>query len=355
VLARRHWHATPAIVISLVDVLLVIVFGIVTPQHAFVRLSDFQDMALDSAQITLLTVGAAFLLGAAELDISLGANVILSSVIGSKLLLAAAGPESDAVVDRYPHLTLGIAIGVLSCLLFGAVVGLVNGLIVTRLKVGSFITTLAMLGILTGFALILTGGANVPNLPSSIQQNFGVKDVLNVPLPALVSAMLIAVLWWFFARTRFGLYVRAVGSSREAAIRAGLPVNRHLVLIFVIVGVLCGVSGCLDVSRFATTDVSGHTSDALSAIAGAVIGGTGLYGGKVSVGGAIAGSFLAEILQTGLIIAGVPSFYQLVVIGVILIVAVALRQRNFSLRRAFAPRQGARRIDSRFNAPSNPN
>jgi ribose transport system permease protein len=325
---RRLRHAPQAAMVALVDVLLLIGFSVFSPGHAFFHVSNFQDMALDSSQIVLLTVGVAFLLGAAELDISLGANVIMSSIIGSKVLLIVAGNQSQEVVGHYPRFAAGVAAGVLSCLLAGAAVGLVNGLVVTRLGVNSFITTLGMTGILTGIALVVTNGANVPNLPGSLQQNFGVKNVFLVPEPALVSAGVIAFLWWVFVKTGFGVRVRAIGSSREAATRAGLPVKRQILLLFVLAGLLAGLCGCLDVSRFATTDVSGHLTDSLAAIAGAVIGGTSMFGGRVSVGGAICGALLAEILQTGLVIMGLPSYYQQVVIGVILITAVALRQRT---------------------------
>jgi len=119
-----------------------------------------------------------------------------------------------------------------------------------------------------------------------------------------------------------------MGSSRDAAVRAGLRVNRQLTSTFVLVGGLAGLAGLFDLTRFATTNLSGHTTDALAALTAAVIGGTSLFGGHISMPGVLAGALLAVILQDGLIIIGVSAFYQLVAIGVVLIVAVTIDQRR---------------------------
>lgn len=127
--------------------------------------------------------------------------------------------------------------------------------------------------------------------------------------------------------TRFGLHTLALGSSREAATRAGLPVERHLIAVFALAGALAGLAAVIDLARFTTTTVGGHQTDALSAIAGAVIGGTALWGGRVSIGGTVLGCLLPVILGVGLVIQGLQPFYQYIVVGVVLIVAVAVRSR----------------------------
>jgi ribose transport system permease protein len=327
--ARKHWPKRTAFWIALVNIALVLTFGVLSKKHAYLTLGNFQNVGLDGAQIALLAAGEALLLGAGMFDISLGATLILSSVIGGKLIVAVGGTSAQVAAGVYPHLGVAVAVGVVACLLVGALVGLVNGWVVTRLKVNSLIATLAMLGIATGIADLVSGGSDVANLPPDLQSGFGTANFLGlVPYPALASGVLIAVLWWMLAKTRFGLRTLAIGSSRGAALRAGLAVERHERSLFILVGTLAGLAGFLDLTRFATTNISGHTTDALAAISGAVIGGTSLFGGVASIGGAVIGALLAVILQTGLVILNLQAFYQLIIVGVILILAVHFDTRR---------------------------
>ena len=221
-------------------------------------------------------------------------------------------------------------LGVAACVGTGAAFGLVNGLIVTRLKVNSFIATLGTTGIGAGIAFIITNGADLAYQPTWLQDNLGAKVVADVPLPALIVGVFVLVLWAVMRFTRFGLHTLAIGSSETSAERAGLRVARHTVAIYVLAGALCGFASLLDLSRFATTNVAGHTNDALAAVAGAVIGGTSLFGGRASVIGAMFGALLAVILQTGLIAVGLTPFYQQVAVGVVLIAAVYADRRRQS-------------------------
>jgi ribose transport system permease protein len=333
-----------AFLVGVIDVVLVLIFGFASPHRVFFQLGNFTDMALDSAEVVLLAGGTAFLLGAGELDISLGANVILSSVVGGKAMVSLAGTAAEVSEGRYPHLTLALAVGVVAAIATGTLFGLVNGLIVTRMGVNSFIATLGTLGIGTGLGLVITNGYNIANVPTSLQVDFGIRSILGgrVPIPALLSLALVVCLWLLLATTRFGLRTIAIGSSREAAARAGLPTARHVLTLFVLVGFLAGIAGVIDLSRFATTNLGGHQTDALSAIAGAVIGGTNLFGGVVSLPGAVLGSLLAVILLTGLVIQGLAPFYQQIAVGAVLILAVFVRGRETQ------ERKGGRRRLVRF-------
>jgi ribose transport system permease protein len=313
-----------------VEVVLIVVFGFVSPGHVFWTAGSFRDLAVDGAEIVPLAAAVAFLLGAGELDISLGANIILSSVLGGRVMGAITmGSTSILEQGTYKHVPLGILVGLLVCCLTGATVGAVNGLVVTRLRVNSFITTLGTLGIATGIADIVSNGADLANIPNALQLEFGVRALGGViPYPALLGAFLVCAFWALLTFTRFGLHTLSLGSSREAARRAGLKVDRHIMFLFVGVGTFAGLVGFIDLSRFATTNIGGHQTDALEAIAGAVIGGTSMFGGKVSIFGAVIGAMLAVILNAGLVIVGVQAFYQLIAVGVVLILAVFVDQRR---------------------------
>jgi len=311
------------------DAFLVLVFTLFNP--IFWSLANFQVITLNAAEVVILATGAAFLLGAAELDVSLGANIILSSVIGGEVMTHLSGSPAQVAAGVYPHLARAIVLGILACVATGMAMGLMNGLIVTVLGVNSFITTLATLGIASGTAYLITNGADLAFVPTPLQTHFGVATVGPLPLPAIVAAVVVLALAFVLAKTRFGLHTLALGSSREAARRAGLRVERHVVSLFVIVGGLVGLASIIDLSRFATTNVSGHQTDALAAIAAAVIGGTSMFGGKISILGAVTGSLLSVILADGLVIVGLPSFYQLIIVGVVLIIAVHLDHRRTKL------------------------
>lgn len=313
--------------IVIIDLALVGVFGLL--QQSFVSGANLQSLALDASEIVLLAAGEAMLLGAAEFDISLGANLVLASVVGGSVMVALAGSPRQVASGHYPHVGIAIAIGVLSCVVVGTAVGGVNGWIVTRLRVNSLIATLATFGIASGIADIITNGGNVPFVPSAIQTGFGLAALGGVvPLPAIVSLIALAAVWFMYNRTRFGVHALALGSSREAAVRAGLRVRWNVARLFIVAGFFAGVAGLIDLARFGTTDVGGHANDALAAIAGAVIGGAALSGGRASIGGAIAGAFISVILESGLVMVGLSAFYQLIAVGVILLGAVYLDQRR---------------------------
>jgi ribose transport system permease protein len=311
-----------------VDVLLVVLFGVLSPAGRYLDITSFQNLGFNSAQIVLLACAATFELACGQIDISLGAILVLSSVAGGAVIQNLGGTASQIQNGDYPHLAIALIVGIVVAIATGAACGLTNGLVVTRLHVNSFIATLGTTGILTGIAFIVTNGTDLAYQPVWFVNNFGANEVLGIPLPALLVAVIGIVLWGVLRFTRFGLHTIAFGSSPTSAERAGLKVDRHVVAIYVLAGALCGVASLLDLSRFGTTNVAGHTLDALAAVAGAVIGGTSLYGGRASIVGAVFGALLAVILETGLIAVGLTPFYQEVAVGVVLIGAVHLDGRR---------------------------
>ncbi len=324
----RRLAAHTAVVIAVIDALLILLFGLLSTDHLFLSLASFQNLGFNAAQIVLLAVAATFELAAAQIDISLGAILVLSSIVGGDVIQHLGGTSAQIQAGSYPHLALALTLGVAACVATGAAFGLANGLIVTRLRVNSFIATLGTTGIGLGIAFIITNGADLAYQPTWLQDNLGARNVVDVPMPALLVGLLVLLLWAVLRFTRFGLHTLAVGSSLTSAERAGVRVDRHIVKVYVLAGALCGLASLLDLSRFATTNVAGHTNDALAAVAGAVIGGTSLFGGRASVMGSVFGALLAVILQSGLIAVGLTPFYQQVAVGVVLITAVYADRRR---------------------------
>lgn len=291
--------------------------------------SNAQNIAVNATQAALLAIALAILLGAGELDLSVGANVVLSSVAGASVVQGLDSPAAAAV--------LGLA----ACLGTGVALGLLNGVVVAYVGVNSLIATLGTLGIAQGTALLVPGGADIGNLPLGLQDHFGLATVAGIPVPALVAGIVAAIAWAAMRYTRFGVHTLAVGSSRGAAVRRGLRVERHVLALFVIAGGLCGIAGFIDIARFASTTVAGHQLDALAAITAVVIGGGALAGGRVSIPGAVLGALLIVVLQVGLVVVGLDPFWQLIAVGAVLIAAVTL-ERVETVRRGRSRRAGRR-------------
>ena len=315
--------------IGLAIIAIAVVFGFITPFHSFVKPENLFAIGLNASVIMLLGVGMTFLIGAGHLDLSVGYSLILASVIGAKTMVALGGTALEVQSGAYPNLGLAISAGVIAAIASGMAIGLLNGLLVTRLRLSSFIVTLATSGVAYGLALILTSAANVAYIPNELQDNFGgAKFERLIPFPLLLALMIGGVFWAVLRKTRFGMRTLAIGSSRDAATRAGVDVNRHTLKLFVMMGVLVGIAAIVDISRNANTNVSGHQTDNLQAIAAVVIGGTSLFGGIASIGGTLLGTLIPVMLANGLVQMAVPPFYQYMLVGVILILAVYFDQRR---------------------------
>lgn len=317
----RRTLQTRATAIFILDIMLVVVFSAMSG-GLFLDLSNVQSLMLIGTEGLLLALGLAMLLGAGVFDLSLGANLVLSSIVGALVMKSIVGAPNTS--DGYHNLPGGIAAAVVACVLAGMAFGLVNGLLIAILRINALIATLATLGIGTGVAYILSDGSDVSGLPAQIQTGFGLATLGPIPLPAVVALIVAGLLFLCVRFTRFGLRTLAIGSSRHSAERAGIRVAPHLIVLTLLAGALAGVAGFIDIARFDSSSINGHANDALSAVTAAVIGGTLLEGGKISVPGVVWGAALAVILQSGLVIVGVSSYYQLIAVGAVLVVAVGI-------------------------------
>ncbi|WP_082492102.1 ABC transporter permease [Leifsonia sp. Root4] len=327
--ALRRILTSTAFMIAVVVVVLILLFGVLSPNGVFLSAGNFRNLALDSAQLILLAVGMTFLVGAGELDLSIGANVILSSVVAAKVITFFGGTPEEILAGDYSNAGMAILLGFLAAVATGVLFGIVNATLVNMLRVSSFIVTLAMMSAGSGIAFIITGGINVSSLPRDMQKGFGSADLFGIiPIPAVIAIVVGLIAWFVMTKLRFGVHTLGMGSSLRAAERAGINIRRQRVKLFVIMGCIAGLVGFIDISRFLTTNIQGHQGDALAAIAAVVIGGTSLFGGRASILGSMIAAIIPAILINGLVIMRVGSFYQLVVTGVILLVAVGIDQRR---------------------------
>lgn len=303
----------------------------------FLNPRNFNEIAIDSSQLVVLTVGMTFVIITAGIDLSVGSILILSSVVAAQVMIALSGSPEDIAAFQFPNQYIGIPVGLAAGVVTGLICGIINGVLITRLHMPAFIVTLGMLGIALGLGQLLSGGTSVPNVPPAVQTEIGLRELvavdvagqtLRITLPMVIAYGIAAAAAVVLNRTRFGRYTYAIGSNAAASRRAGIDVSWHLVKVYAVSGLLAGVAGAMDLMRFGTASVGSHQADNLAAISATVIGGTSLFGGIGTIGGSVVGAFIPTVLRNGLVIARVQPFWQNVAIGIVLILAVYLDQRR---------------------------
>jgi len=327
---RRTIPGLSSAFIFVILVGLVIAFSIVEGT-AFLSAENFVTIAEDASELLLLAVGVTFVIITAGIDLSVGSILVLSSVIAAQTMVALSGTPEQVRNYQFPNQEVGIPVGIAAGLLVGLACGFINGLLVTKLKLTPFIATLGTLGVFLGTAQILSGGTNVPYVPTAVQSEIGTRDLLGfLPVPIAIGLVVVIVAILALHLTQFGRYTYAIGSNAEAARRVGINVDRHLLKVYTLSGFLAGLAGIIDVARFNTASVGAHTLDNLAAISAAVIGGTSLFGGIGTIVGTLVGTFIPAVLRNGFIIVGVQAFWQEVAIGIVLLLAVFIDQRRRS-------------------------
>ena len=278
-----------------------------------------------ATELILVAVGETFVIVAAGLDLSVGGVLALSGMTSALVM------NSHAIAQLPVGLTILIGVGV--ALGTGLLVGSANGIIITRLRVSPLIVTLGTLGITTGLVELANQGQPVVGIPQPLAA-FGTTNLLGGWLPetVLATAIAAALAGILLAKTRFGLHTYGVGSNTEAARRHGVHVERHLVKVYALSGLFAGIAGFVVLSRFGEANPLAGQNDNLNAIAATVIGGASLFGGIGTIGGAVIGAFVLSVLVTGLVVANIPSFWQPVAVGVVLILAVFLDQLRKRIR-----------------------
>ncbi|MDQ2851797.1 MAG: ABC transporter permease, partial [Actinomycetota bacterium] len=187
----------------------------------FLSVSNFRDILWNSSTIILLAIGTSFLIIGGQLDLSIGSVLVFSSVVGAKVIVMISGTAGPG--GAYPHPILGILVGGLVCIITGAAWGLLNGILVTRLKIPSFVVTLGTLGMALGLAQVIGKGTDVVGLPPSSMQKFlSTQQLLGIKIVVWIALAIALIAGIVLAKTRFGRYTYAVGSNSEAARRGGV-------------------------------------------------------------------------------------------------------------------------------------
>jgi putative xylitol transport system permease protein len=257
----------------------------------------------------ILAIGQTFVILTGGIDLSVGSLLAVCGILGA-LVVTGDNPRS-------PALALLIGIGA------GAGLGVVNGALVARLRVPAFVATLGMLSVARGLTFISNDGMPVPNLADSFLV-LGQGFVAGVPIPVILFAVTVLVAWIVLRFTTYGRYVYAVGGNERSARTSGIATRWVIFSVYVISGALAGLSGQLLAARTTSALPQAGLSYELDAIAAVVIGGTSLTGGVGSVIGTLFGVLIIAVISNGLDLMGVSSYYQQVIKGTIIVLAVLL-------------------------------
>ena len=293
--------------------LLVLVLSLLSPH--FLTTENLLNITRQVAVNAILATGMTFVIISAGIDLSVGSVLALSGCVMAIALNAGVG--------IFPGILLAVGVGSLC--------GLANGFMTGFLRVPPFIATLGMMSIARGLALVVTGGYPIFELPEGFSY-LGTGYLWDVlPVSLLFTILVLVAAHFVLTRMKLGRYVYVIGGNEEAAVLSGVNVRTTKLLIYTICGFLAGLASVVFVSRLNSAQPTAGIAYELDAIAATVIGGTSLFGGVGSIGGTVIGALIMGVLRNGLNLLNVSSFWQQVVIGVVIITAVyvdQLRHRN---------------------------
>lgn len=296
--------------IFVVFIIICLILSFISPQ--FLTVSNWTIIITQVSINALLAFGVTFVIITGGIDLSLGSMVAVTGVMAAML----------AHPDTFP-----VALPIFAGLLTGLLMGVFNGFIITKSKIAPFIVTLGTMTIGRGLALILSKGRPVSNLSDSF--NFiGGGDIFGIPFPIIVLIIIFIICTIILKKTILGRYIYAVGGNEQAARASGINVNQVKMAVYSISGILAGLAGILLTSRITTGQPNAGAGFELDAIAAAVIGGTSTSGGTGTITGTLIGVLLIGVINNGLDLLNVTSYYQQVVMGIIIIGAVVLDSWN---------------------------
>lgn len=296
--------------ISMLAILVVMwaVLGFMSPY--FFTVDNIFEITLQMAVIGIIAAGQTFVILSGGIDLSVGSVFACSAVVGGLVL------QSTGILPLALAATLAA----------GALLGCVNGLLVTRLLVPPFIATLGMMGVARGLALILTGGVPIYGLSETFRFIGQGKLLGVVPVPTVIVAVVFIVAAFVANYSRFGRFVYAIGSNAEAARLSGIKVARVTLGVYVICGLLAGLASIVEAGRLGIVQPAGGNGYELLAIGAVVVGGASLFGGEGSIIATLIGAIIVTTIRNGLNILGVNAFWQYVVNGMVIVAAVAADQ-----------------------------
>jgi ribose transport system permease protein len=327
----------------------------------FFTVNNFSNILVTSTLVALMAIGQTYVVITAGIDLSIGWTVGLASVVSARLMRDLVNGGMD--------IAPAMLIGIVGALLVSLIPGIINGLLIGRVRIPPFIATLGMFGIVRGAAFLLTDGQQVvgqlPDALRDVLRAIGsgslvylIPDIEGglptvawfarpeglppavirgiaplLPYPVIITAIIVIIFGFILGRMQFGRHTYAIGGNEDAAVRAGISVKNHIIWIYIISAFTAGIAGVLYLFRFTSGAPQAGEAALLQSVAAVVIGGTNLFGGEGKIRGAVIGALIIGVLQTGLVILNVDAVWQFIVVGIVIIVAVLVNQLQAYLER----------------------
>ncbi|MBW1650077.1 MAG: ABC transporter permease [Deltaproteobacteria bacterium] len=299
-------------------IILFILFSIA--ESRFISISNILNVSRQATYLAIVTTAQMMTILCAGFDLSVGSSVALTGIAASMVMVSIQDP------------ILAITLGILTGIGVAAFIGLINGITIALFGVSPFVVTLGMMSVAHGFALLISGGAPIFNLPSQLNQTLGIGKIGGIPIPLLMACCIIAIIYIMLSKTRVGRYFYAIGGNKEAARLSGIPVKKYTCLAYVLCGILTGIAGIMLTARVASGEPNLGSAFPLESIAAAVIGGVSLRGGEGNLIGAIFGAVLIVLIRNGMDLINISSYLQMVVMGALLIFAVVMDRLRLSIK-----------------------
>jgi erythritol transport system permease protein len=324
---RWFWRVETAVKLRAYIALavLLIFFSLNSPN--FLTFTSLITMVRHISLNAIIAIGATFVILTGGIDLSIGAIIGFTGMIAGGFI--HQGIRLDFLgVTVYPWIPVILIV----CVLIGVLIGWVNGALVSKFNVTAFIATLGTMYIFRGFALLRSNGTTFPNLqgrPELHNTGFpllGQGTFLGIPYSILIMIVLVIITAYIAKKTPFGRHVYAVGGNENAARLSGIQVKKIKTIVFMISGGCAALVGLIISSELVASHPATGESYEMNAIAATVLGGTSLAGGRGTIGGAVLGAFVIGVLNDGMVMMGISSFWQTVIRGIVIVLAVILDQ-----------------------------
>ena len=290
-------------------VLLCIVITIVTPN--FLSVSNITNVFTQVSVNAIIAIGMTFVILTGGIDLSVGSTLAISGAVGASIV----------------KLTGNVFLAIIVAAVIGIAVGLINGLLVSKGKLQAFIVTLATMTIFRGATLVFTDGTPISKLPEAFVK-IGNGKLGFMPIPVIITIIIAIIAVYALSQTRFGRYLYALGGNEDASRLSGINTDKIKTLVYVVSGFASAIAGVIITSRIGSASPNAGTGFELDAIAAVVIGGTSLAGGEGTITGTLIGALIIGVLNNGLNLMNVSPFYQSIVKGLVILIAVLLDKKS---------------------------
>jgi len=290
-------------------VLLCIVITIVTPN--FLSISNITNVFTQVSVNAIIAIGMTFVILTGGIDLSVGSTLAISGAVGASIV----------------KLTGNVFLAIIVAAVIGIAVGLINGLLVSKGKLQAFIVTLATMTIFRGATLVFTDGTPISKLPEAFVK-IGNGKLGFMPIPVIITIIIAIIAVYALSQTRFGRYLYALGGNEDASRLSGINTDKIKTLVYVVSGFASAIAGVIITSRIGSASPNAGTGFELDAIAAVVIGGTSLAGGEGTITGTLIGALIIGVLNNGLNLMNVSPFYQSIVKGLVILIAVLLDKKS---------------------------